>query len=164
MAKMEFTAWIIHNESKSAESLADEAIRRYPDLAHRLMVDEIDRRRRQHVRRGAQKEAIPAVHKLIEDLKVAAKRQTGASPLRPNAFKLPREFDDLRKAKVALGDGSHTTYGQMTVAQHKIRIGMLSDQLSGIQKTRQMHERIVYLLESNGANCLDDLTAVENAA
>jgi hypothetical protein len=71
----------------------------------------------------------------------------------------PEWTPKLRANLVALGDRKTTTFGQMTVEQHRIRIAMLTKVRDGVDRTIGLHEEAVAAIEAAGVTCLDDLAA-----
>lgn len=69
-----------------------------------------------------------------------------------------RWSERYRSIEVALGDGCKSTFGQMTVAEHRIRIAMLTKLREGLSSTISRHEDAVADIERAGVGCLDDLS------
>jgi len=69
-------------------------------------------------------------------------------------------FRELLGERVQLGDGRATTWGAATLAQHRIRIEMLSKQRDGLDRSIDRHLAAVAILEQTGAPCLQELATV----
>jgi hypothetical protein len=57
----------------------------------------------------------------------------------------------------ALGDGTETTWGAATVAQHEQRIGMLAQHAAGVVETAARHQAAIGMIKDAGVDCLADL-------
>lgn len=70
----------------------------------------------------------------------------------------PGEWSDrLRQNLVALGRSQMTSFGQMTVEQHRIRLAMLVKQREGLDRTIRLHEEAIRDIEAAGVRCLDEI-------
>lgn len=76
----------------------------------------------------------------------------------------PSEFLPLLKRRIALGDGTATTWGLATLADHQARLAMLMAQRNGLTETIRRHEEAIRILEESGARCLAELAAVQEKA
>jgi hypothetical protein len=61
--------------------------------------------------------------------------------------------------RFALGDGTMTTWGKATVADHRQRIEMLAKNAAGVVETAARHEAAVAMISEADVTCLDELAA-----
>jgi hypothetical protein len=71
-------------------------------------------------------------------------------------LRLTREF--LGTA-FALGDGTETTWGQATIAQHEQRVELLARNAAGVVQTAARHQAAIGMIKDAGVECLADLGA-----
>lgn len=64
---------------------------------------------------------------------------------------------ELLNTIFALGDGSKTTWGRATVAQHQQRIQMLAKNAAGVIETAALHRAAISMIESAGVVCLAEV-------
>lgn len=62
--------------------------------------------------------------------------------------------------RFATGDGRYVRWGEATVADHTMRVEMLAKLRGGIDATIGRHLEAIELLNTTGARCLDETTAV----
>jgi len=68
---------------------------------------------------------------------------------------------ELLATMFALGDGTRTTWGAATVAQHRQRIESLTVNAAGIVETATRHRAAIRMIEDSGVKCLDELADSE---
>lgn len=66
---------------------------------------------------------------------------------------------ELLASSFALGDGTSTTWGAATIAQHEQRIGMLTDHAGATLETAARHRAAVEAIRTAGAERLDQVVA-----
>lgn len=64
---------------------------------------------------------------------------------------------ELLAATFAVGDGRTVTWGQATIRDHMIRIGMLRGQMTGTGDAIARHEAAMSMITASGAACLNEL-------
>jgi hypothetical protein len=64
---------------------------------------------------------------------------------------------ELLATVFALGDGTETTWGAATVAQHEQRVTMLAKNASGVIGTASRHKAAIRMITDAGVTCLADL-------
>jgi len=69
----------------------------------------------------------------------------------------PERFRALLTQRIALGDGTFTTWGEASVEQLRTRIALIARQEAALGVTRRGLEEAVAALEQSGARCLNDL-------
>jgi hypothetical protein len=64
---------------------------------------------------------------------------------------------ELLGTAISLGDGTDTTWGQATIAQHEQRIGMLTRHAVGEVESAARHQAAIGMIKDAGVECLADL-------
>jgi flagellar biosynthesis GTPase FlhF len=64
---------------------------------------------------------------------------------------------ELLSTTFALGDGRKTTWGRASVADHRMRMEMLTDQAMGTLETVVLHEKAIEMIAEHGVTCLTDV-------
>lgn len=59
--------------------------------------------------------------------------------------------------RFSLGDKSAVAWGQATIEQHQLRIGLLDRQIEGFQRTRDLHLGAIVAISRAGVSCLDEI-------
>lgn len=90
------------------------------------------------------------------------KRFTAASDSMPSPVELASldSFRALYKTSIKLGDGTTTTWGSASLAQHEQRLDMLLKLRAGLDKTIERHEEAIRILRASGAPCLEEVMEV----
>lgn len=68
---------------------------------------------------------------------------------------------ELLASQFSLGKGVKVTWGNATIAEHEIRMELLSKHIQGTGETYALHADAVSQLKENGATCLNELTQEE---
>lgn len=84
---------------------------------------------------------------------------TEASDAMPTPIELSTldNFKALYKTSIKLGDGTSTTWGSASLAQHEQRLTMLVRLRSGLDKTIERHQEAIRILKAAGAPCLEEV-------
>lgn len=84
---------------------------------------------------------------------------TEASEAMPTPIELSSldNFKALYKTSFKLGDGTTTTWGRCSLAQHEQRLAMLYKIRDGVNKTIERHEEAARILRTSGAACLEEV-------
>lgn len=69
----------------------------------------------------------------------------------------PKDFYDLCRQKIDMGNGTSARWGAVSVKQLIQRREMLLRQQAGLRSTIERLDTVIQLLEKTGADCLDDL-------
>lgn len=67
------------------------------------------------------------------------------------------ELRQLANRAFRLGDGTETSWGTATRAQHQQRIAWYERHIAGCEQTLAHHREVLAALEAAGAECLNDL-------
>lgn len=68
--------------------------------------------------------------------------------------------DELLRTSFALGDGTTTTWGEATIAQHRQRVELLTGNVLGNMHTIALHESAISMIEDVRGSCLADTVKV----
>lgn len=66
---------------------------------------------------------------------------------------------ELLSSVFALGDGTETTWGAATVAQHEQRLQMLAKNASGVVETAALHRKAIEMIRAAGVSCLAEVSS-----
>lgn len=60
-------------------------------------------------------------------------------------------------ARFATGDGRYVTWGEATVEDHRLRIGLLQELRNGVNDTIDRHGKAIDQITAAGVSCLNDV-------
>lgn len=139
---MDLRDWLERRPKDTAEKAAKKLLKEHPDAALAMIADRIAHMRREWARE-TEARAAAAIFAL-----------TPSKPITIRSSASLEAFQALMSQPFAIGDGTEVTWGFATIEHHQVRIGLLTKQRDGIERTIKLHEHAVSLLRDTGAICL----------
>lgn len=171
---------------REAEWVAEEALRRIKaadrrDILVRYVAEGIRAERRAEARRVERRAYIASTRESrVWNRKFEAERERirveDPTEYRKRWPTIGEAIDDMRSAlrleltaellnsSFSLGDGRSVTWGRATVADHRLRAGLLATTAAGTLQTAALHEEAIAVIEAAGVTCLTEARMASVAA